>query len=86
MPKFCFTYNYVFIGKIKKMPREVEKITADFGKMASTIRSHASPKRDITRCPEGQAFPAGVPHPLQYSMETCRNSVKVQFGIKGIKY
>ena len=52
----------------------------------STIGAQASPKkRDGTRCPEGSAFPAGMPHPLQMLHEITPYSVKVKFGIKVIK-
>ena len=31
-------------------------------------------------------LPAGMPHPLQISMETTRISLKVKFGIKVMKW
>ena len=37
---------------------------------------------DGTRCPEGKAFPAGMPHPLQMLHGNHSLSVKVKLGIK----
>ena len=54
--------------------------------LVSTIGALASPKMgDGTRCPEGQAFPAGMPHPLQMLHGNRSQSVKVKLGIKVIK-
>ena len=58
-------------SKIEKVPRCIrgEKSSKDMASsrnLVSTIGALASPKMgDGTRCPEGKAFPAGMPHPLQ---------------------
>ena len=58
-------------SKIEKVPRGIRcqkssKDMASSRNLVSTIGALASPKMgDGTRCPEGQAFPAGMPHPLQ---------------------
>ena len=51
--------------------------------LVSTIGAQASPTMgDRTRCPEWQAFPAGMPHPLQMLHGNHSYSVKVNLGIK----
>ena len=58
-------------GKIEKVPRGIRgqkssKDMASSRNLVSTIGAQASPTMgDGTRCPEGKAFPAGMPHPLQ---------------------
>ena len=54
--------------------------------LVSTIGAQASPTMgDGTRCQEGQAFPAGMPHPLQMLHGNHSLSVKVRLGIKVMK-
>ena len=52
------------------------------GNWSLQLEQKQVPKRDGTRCPEGSAFPAGMPQPLQCSMETTGHPVKDELGIK----
>ena len=60
-------------SKIEKVPRGIRggkssKDMASLRNLVSTIAAQASPTCSVgdgTRCPDGKAFPAGMPHPLQ---------------------